>query len=187
MKGEYAFCPKSGARLSEEIHYDEFGRGLRTPVRDDHTAGTEPDGELTNGSHRSSRVALFNHFRRCHEQHGDSSCELYSKTALALTRLKRTASDHQSWDMYVWFALGQRLADLGNEVQWMNSHVEPRCPDCAGRLKYDATVDGTLSARCGTDCTGSGSDKLEEIRETVADLYVRAFEDATRPDAFALL
>lgn len=186
MKGEYAFCPKSGARLSEEIHYDEFGRGLRTPVRDA-DSGTQPEGELTNGSIRSSRVALFNHFRRCHERHGDSSCELYSKTALAFTRLKRAARGRESWDMYVWFALGQRLADEGYEVQWMNTHVEPRCPDCAGRLKYDATVEKTLRARCGTDCTGCGGDKLEAIRATVADLYVRAFENATRPDEFALL
>jgi hypothetical protein len=189
MKGKYAFCPKSGAPLSDERHYDEYGRVTHHPTRDRHEGTTRPEGELTNGAMRSSRVALFNHFRNCHRRSNDPDEELYSKVALSFVRVKRTADDRTDWDLYVWYAVGERLARTGHDVEWMNSHVEPRCPDCAGDLRYESGVGDSVAAYCAVDCTDSNADRLEEIRERVAELYRRAFEDADRiePDALRLL
>lgn len=179
MKGNYAFCPKSGAPLSKELHYDDEGRPRRCVESDENSAVRSPDGELTNGSLRSSKVAVFNHFRRRHQRHHGTDSRLYSKATLALRRLKRTANGREAWDMYVWYALAERLDRLGFDVRWMSAHVEPRCPRCAGRLKYERTAADELVARCGTDCTDDRSDRLAEIRETVVGLYGRAFEDDT--------
>lgn len=188
MKGHYAFCPKSGAPLSETVHYDEVGRPLRHAVSDGHVAKTEPSGELTNGALRSSKVAVFNYFRRCHQRHHDDDGQLYSKTAVALSRLKRAASGTTEWDMYVWFALGERLAERGFDVGWMNAHIEPRCPHCAGRLSYDQFGADAITARCGTNCTGDDADRLTEIRADVVDLYDAAFAaDPPEPDELVLL
>ena len=180
MKGHNAFCPKSGAQLSEEVHYDENGRALRHGVDDDHTARTRPEGELTNGALRSSKVAIFNYFRRCHQRHQDIDSSLYSKVAVALSRLKRTASNDAAWDMYVWLALGERLARRGFDVHWMNAHVELRCPRCGGRLKFEESACDDVVAACGTDCANDGGDRLAEIRETVVDLYEGAFAGDAR-------
>lgn len=182
MKGKYAFCPKSGAPLSEEVHYDELGRPRRVPERDGHEGSTQPEGELTNGSLRSSRIALFNHFRRCHRRHAESDSALYSKAALGVARLKRSATGNQAWDMYVWYALGEWLERSDYDVAWMNAHVEPRCPDCSGRLAYEELSDGTVRAQCGTDCTDDDADRLAQIRRTVTRLYADAFTDDEVPD-----
>ena len=186
MKGEYAFCPKSGAPLSEERHYDEHGRAARHPTRDRHDATTQPDGELTNGAMRSSRIALFNHFRNCHRRGREPDEDLYSEVSVDLLRLKRTASGRTEWDLYVWYALAERLSRSGWDVEWMSSDVEPRCPDCAGELKYESGIDDDVFAYCAVDCTGSGADRLEEIRDRVADLYRRTFADADPIDSDAL-
>jgi hypothetical protein len=119
---------------------------------------------------------VFNYFRRCHQRYHETNPRLYSKVTLALRRLKRTATGREAWDMHVWYALAERLDRLGFDVQWMNAHVEPRCPRCAGRLKYERTTTDELVGRCGTDCTDDRSDRLDEIREIVVDLYGRAFE-----------
>jgi hypothetical protein len=151
---------------------------VRHATRDGHTAETQPDGELTNGELRSSRVALFNYFRRCHRQRRDHEETLYSDAALALSRLKQAASGTASWDINVWYALGERLARSGHDVQWMNAYVGLRCPDCGGKLKYERVGTDVVVARCGVDCADDGTDRLDEIRETIADLYTRAFCDA---------
>ncbi|WP_435175265.1 hypothetical protein [Halorussus sp. AFM4] len=186
MKGEYAFCPKSGAPLSEERHYDERGRPARHPVGERHDGTTRPDGELTGGALRSSRVALFNHFRNCHRRAREPDEELYSRAGVELLRLKRTASGRAEWDLFVWYALAERLSRTGWDVEWMGSDVEPRCPDCAGDLRYESGIDGEVFGYCAVDCTGSGADRLAEIRDRVADLYRRAFADAERIDADGL-
>lgn len=183
MKGEHAFCPRTGAPLSNEVHYDEFGRPVRHATRDGHAAKTQPEGELTNGALRSSRIAIFNYFRRCHRrQHGHDEA-LYSDASLALMRLKQTASGTASWDINVWYALGERLVRSGHDVQWMTAYVGLRCPDCSGRLKFERAGESGVRARCGVDCSGDEADRLDEIRETVADLYSRAFHDAETVDA----
>ncbi|KZN26421.1 hypothetical protein A4G99_20385 [Haladaptatus sp. R4] len=177
MKGQYAFCPKSGAPLSENVHYDELGRSSRHVVSDDSLQRMETEGEMTNGSLRSSKIALFSYFKRCYERHYAANSKLYSRSTIALGRLKRTASGRDAWDMYVWYALAERLARLGFDAEWMNAHIEPRCPQCSGRLKYEQLACDEIIGICGTDCTDDRSDRLEEIRETVADLYSRAFAE----------
>lgn len=175
MKGHHAFCPKSGAPLSEDVHYDEIGRSLRHAVADDQPTQTQSDGELTNGALRSSKVAVFNYFRRSHQRHHEEDARLYTKAAVALSRLKRTASGKSEWDMYVWYALGERLARRGFDVKWMNVHIEPRCPECAGKLKFQQFSAEGVTAFCGTNCADDNADRLAEIRETVVDLYCTAF------------
>lgn len=183
MKGPHAFCPKTGASLSSDRHYDADGRYRRHPV-DDGDAAPSPDGELTNGERRSSTVALFGRFRRCHRRHRDPDDDLYRTAALALRRLKRATTADDAWDLYVWSALGEYLARDGHDVEWMAAHVEPRCPGCHGRLRYDRCGDA-LHARCATDCGGCGPDALATIRDRVAALYGRAFDAS--PDADALV
>jgi hypothetical protein len=180
MKGAYAFCPESGAPLSEELHYDEFGRSRRHAERDGHAGETQPDGELTNGALRSSRIALFNHFRNCHRRSHDDDEELYSKAAAGLARLKRAASGRTAWDLYVWYALGEWLSRAEFDATWMTAHVEPRCPDCAGELKYERGIDDELLGYCAVDCNETNVERLDEIRDRVAGLYRQTFTDAER-------
>ena len=178
MRGYHAFCPKTGASLSKKRHYDERGRPQRVPTDD--VPGVEPptDGELTNGAISSSKRALLNYFRRCHQRHHDADQRLYRKASLGLTRLKRAANGIESWDVHVWYALGEWLSETGYDVEWMRTHVEPRCPHCAGRLKYEAFPGGEVIAQCGTNCTDDYENRLRRTREIVAGLYARAF-DAT--------
>ena len=183
MIGPDAFCPESGAPLSEANHYDETGRAWRAVSPDDHSPPDAPDGLLTAGAVRSSRTALWTHFRRCAGRH-DAPDDCLRTAALALRRLKRAASGRTAWDVHVWYALQHRLSVAGYDAAWMGSHAELRCPDCHGRLRY-ATVGGRLVARCGTRCGDDPSDRLPALRETVATLYGAAFDD--RPDLTTLL
>ena len=175
MKGPHAFCPKTGAPLSEERHYDEQGRSRRVPVEDSATADDVPDSELTNGSLRSSKRALLNYFQRCHGFHHDPDQRLYRKAAVGLSRLKRVTKGENEWDVHVWFALGEWLASEGFDTEWMEAHAEPRCPHCAGSLKFLERPDGRIIAPCGTNCTEDGADRLEYIRELVFELHTQAF------------
>ncbi|WP_049903413.1 hypothetical protein [Halococcus agarilyticus] len=182
MIGEDAFCPKTGAPLTEEQQYDDAGRPRRVVTADEESLAADAAGELTTGAVRSSKAALFNRFRRCHERHHETDDALYRKAALALARLKRTAEDTESWDVHVWYALRKRLAAAGHDVEWMHAHVEPRCPHCHSRLRYEAYAD-TVTARCVAGC-GGRPDQLTAIRETIAALYTRAFDTSIDPDEF---
>lgn len=191
MIGNDAFCPETGAPLSRERHYDDRGAPQRAVLAREEsaaesTAGDSAEGragELTNGATRSSKAALFNYFRRCHERHADTDDALYRKAALGLGRLKRAADGRDGEDVYVWYALGRRLDAAGFAVEWMHTHAEPRCPECHGRLAYESGG-GDVRARCGTNCTGDHADQLHEIRTIVAELYARAFDEAADPDEF---
>ncbi|WP_267643834.1 hypothetical protein [Haloarchaeobius amylolyticus] len=180
MKGNHAFCPKTGASLSNTTHYDERGRGFHTPVPD--RFAEEPDtGDLTLGARCSSTTALLTHFRRCHDREKDATPggDLQSRAALALRRLKRASDGVNAWDMVVWLTLVERLDRCGHEVGWMRGHVELRCPDCYGHLQYRTLAGGTPIARCGTHCTEAPRDRLHQIRTLVADLYRRTFDPDT--------
>lgn len=185
MIGEHAFCPTSGASLSRDVHYDERGRPERVPQSDDLAPNASLEAPLTTGNRRSSRRALATHFRRCHRRHDEPNNELYCRGALALARLKRTATGRQEYDVIVWYALGERLARDGFDVNWMAAHAEPRCPECHGRLTYVPGVDGLLG-RCGGSCRGTREDRLDTIRETVRSLFARTFPDDPTPDTDAL-
>lgn len=188
MIGEHAFCPTSGAALSRERHYDERGRPQRTPESDDLSPRASLEAPLTTGRRRSSKRALSTYFRRCHRRHAPEDDELYGRAALAVARLKRAAGGRDGRDVIVWYALGERLAREGFDVEWMAAHAEPRCPECGGRLAYEEGPDGPV-ARCGTSCTDDRRDHLGTIRRTVATLYERTFPDDVAPahDDLALL
>lgn len=174
MKGSYAFCPKTGVPLSEEKHYDHGGGYQRVPEAG--ATDATPAAELTNGSRRSSTVALCVYFRRTHQRHDAPDDALYREAALALRRLKRTATETQAWDVYVWFTLAERLSRTGHDVAWMHDHAEWRCPGCYGPLRYDAVGDG-VAARCVQACDGDRGDRLASLHATVAALYRATFDD----------
>jgi hypothetical protein len=183
MIGETAFCPKTGAKLSEECYYDEHGRALRVPVEDAHVSADALDGELTVGAVRSSQRALLTHFRRTHQFYRPENADLYRQVALWLRRLKRTASGPQSPDMVVWLALCARIRAAGYDAEWMLGHVELRCPRCHGRLTFEQRDTGTLFAECGTNCTDDDADRLIEIEDLARDLAVRTFQNSDEVDA----
>ncbi len=176
MIGTTAFCPKTGAQLSEQRHYDERGRPLRAPVPDAFVDETELDGELTTGAIRSSRKALLVHFRRTHQFYRPENAELYRNVALWLRRLKQAANGQQSPDMIVWLALTARVRQEQYEAEWMVGHVPLRCPRCHGRLAYDQFDSNTLYAQCATNCSVDHADRLSEIEDLASDLYEQAFD-----------
>lgn len=185
MIGEHAFCPTSGASLSREVHYDERGRPERVPQSDDLSPNAALEAPLTTGKRRSSRRALLTYFRRCHRRHADANDDLYRRAALALDRLKRTATGRQERDVIVWCALADRLAREGFDVDWMGAHVEPRCPECSGRLTYAEGPDGPI-ARCGGSCCERRADRLAAIRERVRSLLAQTYPDDPAPETDAL-
>ncbi|WP_276253954.1 hypothetical protein [Halomontanus rarus] len=215
MIGEHAFCPTSGASLSQEIHYDEHGRSERAPRSDELTPTDALETPLTTGERRSSKRALSTYFQRCHRRHAESPRDelvdgderavdetatedeidsededrpdLYRHATLALTRLKRAATGRQERDVIVWYALRERLARDGFDVAWMTAHVEPRCPDCGSQLVYVSGPNRPIG-RCPTSCTGDRHDRLRAIRTTVTALFERTYSDATlEADALTLL
>ncbi|MFC7136152.1 hypothetical protein [Halobaculum litoreum] len=95
MKGSNAFCPTTGASLSEELHYDDRGRAERAPV-DDCPPGVAPTGELTNGERCSSATALTVHFRRSRRASGPADDAIDRAAALAIRRLKRAGGGEPS-------------------------------------------------------------------------------------------
>ncbi|MFD1512796.1 hypothetical protein [Halomarina rubra] len=176
MIGTDAFCPKSGASLTDERHYDARGRGLRAVSDDDVARAAGTTGELTGGAVRSSRSAIVAYFRRSHARHHPVDTDLYGTAALVVYRLFR-ARDTQPLDTVVWYALERRLAALGHDTEWMHAHAELRCPACDGRLRYERIGD-EITARCGVRCSPEGDAALETIRNDVVTLYGDAFPDA---------
>lgn len=185
MIGEHAFCPTSGASLSREVHYDDRGRPERVPQSDDLSPNAALEGPLTTGERRSSKRALATYFRRCHRRHADRDDDLYRRAAVALARLKRAASGREERDDVVWFALAERLAREGFDVDWMTAHADPRCPACNGRLTYVEGPDGPIG-RCGS-CRDARDDRLEAVRDLVRSLFARTFPDDSIPATDALV
>jgi hypothetical protein len=144
---------------------------------DDALWGDRPEGFLTNGELVSSRYAIANYFRRCHLRHHDEGDDqLYRSMALAVRRLK-TRTDNP-WDVWIWYALAERLARKDYDVEWMLDHVEARCPRCSGVLKFEPTVRG-LQSKCAVNCRDQwNQDYLDpEIEEIVRTTYNTAFPD----------
>ncbi|WP_224270862.1 hypothetical protein [Haloprofundus salinisoli] len=187
MRGDNAFCPKSGAPLSKNRHYDHCGRAARAVEDDSASRRAGTVGELTNGAQRSSRTALFRYFRRSHERQFDADTALYRTATLALRRLKTTATGRQEWDDIVWFALHARLDRKGHDATWMLAHVDLRCPRCGGRLRYTDCGSGEIFATCVVDCTDDNADRLDEIRTLVANLYAATYPDDDGPGVDDLL
>ncbi len=181
MIGKDAFCPKTGASLSRETHYDEDGQPRRVVQADDAALGTGTVGELTNGAVRSSRTALLSYFQRCHGRHAAGDDDLYRSASLALKRLKASADGRQEWDVHVWYALKRRLDRTGYDVEWMDGYAELWCPRCHSKLQYGSGSDDVLRAWCGIECTDRPVERLTELREIMATLYRTAFDEATLP------
>lgn len=174
MKGIHRFCPETGAELSDEKHYDNDGPPLRAPKDvDGRHWGDEPEGLLSNGELVSSRYALANYFRRCHQRHHDEDGALYRAMALALRRLKR---ETDAWDVWVWFALAERLNRKGHDVEWMRNHVDVPCPWCSGPLKWEQTARG-IQGKCATNCRNQWNQDYVEpvVREKVRAAYNSTF------------
>lgn len=181
MMGETAFCPKTGAPLSDDRYYQENGHALRIAVKDDYVHADELDGELTTGTIRSSTKTLLTHFQRTHQYYHEPNYCLYRKAALRLRELKRAAAGRQETDMVVWLALYARLREtvLETEMDWMLGHVELRCPQCHGRLRYEQLASGRLLAACGTNCGDETGNRLAAIERLAIELYESAFEGKT--------
>lgn len=171
MKGPNAFCPETGASLSEETHY-AAGRPQHHSTSDDPGHG----GLLTNGALTSSRRALVRHFRECHSRHAAADSALHRAAAGGVARLKR--ADRDAWDVWLWTALHEHLARRDFAVDWMAAHAEPRCPQCAGPLAWSAGPDGTPRARCRGSCRDDG-DRYPALRSRVLDLHNAAFDPVT--------
>lgn len=175
MIGNHAFCGRSGAPLSEETYYDDGGNRRRFVLARE--CDDECTGELTTGEVRSSARALVTYFRRSHRTEREYDPELYRRAALAVRRLKRAAGGTQEADRHVWFALRHRLERTGHDADWMIDYVDLRCPDCHGRLRFERDRSGDVVARCGTNCDGRSTDRVDRVRETVVSLYADAFDD----------
>jgi len=180
MKGVHKFCPETGVELSKEQHYDRRGIARRAPDDSDiadYRWGARPEGLLTNGELVSSRYAIANYFRRCHLRHHDEEHDqLYRSMALAVRRLK-TRTDNP-WDLWIWYALAERLARKDFDVPWMLDHVEARCPRCSGVLKFEPTVRG-LQAKCAVNCRDEWNQSYvdSDIEEKVLATFNTAFPD----------
>lgn len=176
MIGTTAFCPKTGAQLSEQRYYDDYGRALRVPVSDKFVDETELDGELIAGAIQSSQRALLVHFRRTHQFYRPENADLYRNVALWLRRLKQAASGPQTPDMIIWLALSARMREEKYDTAWMVGHVPLRCPRCHGHLAYDQVGSDSLYAECATNCTDDHADRLSEIEDLATGLCTQAFD-----------
>lgn len=182
MIGKDAFCPRSGATLSRERHFDGNGRPWRAVQPDESAVVSGNVGELTTGAVRSSRSALVNHFERCHERHAEPDERLYVRASLAFKRLKASAEGRQDWDVHVWYALKRRLDRMGYDVGWMDAHAQLRCPNCHAALRFELAESGEVVAQCGVDCLARPVEDLTELREVIASLYRAAFDEDDPPD-----
>jgi len=175
MKGQHAFCPTSGAELGDERHYVDSRIPCRAPIE-----GTVDDswtmlGELSNGQLISSATALTSYFRRCQQEaHADYYVDLYGKAALAIRRLK---SETNAWDVWIWYALAERLDRLGFDASWMRRFADPRCPRCSSQIKLEDAVVGYDHLICGASCGNDSSDRTVEIYERIHDVYEATFPD----------
>lgn len=188
MIGSNGFCPKTGASLSEEHHYDRDGRSRRAVSEERGQAPPQTAGELTNGAIRSSRVALITYFRRCHQRHCEPDDDLYRAAATGLQRLKRAADGKQEHDVHIWYALQKRLERAGFDVEWMHAHATLHCLYCHGPLVYDAVDRDAVEAQCGGNCIDTNADQFSRIRSVIASLYTSAFAESEAtvptPDEF---
>lgn len=174
MKGGNKFCPRSGAELGEETHHDEHGIPFRAPEDDVDEAhyGAGPVGELSCGELVSSRIALANYFRRCHQLARGPDDQLYRAMALALRRLK--SGDSDDWDVWIWFALEERLHRKGFDVDWMDQFAEARCLRCGSVMKWERTPRG-VQGKCAVNCSDDNDYREPEIRERIRTIYDSAF------------
>lgn len=176
MIGEHRFDPATGAPLTENKSYppaDIHWAGARSPRRAEGAAWIENRSEaLTNGELQSSGNGLLGYFRYCHRRVRERpNPDTEQAAAVAIHRLK-TDREH-GIDVWLWFALAERLARKGHWSTWMLGFAEPRCPvndgsPCHSRLKWKK---GT--AYCAKTTDHRNVHNL--IEEKIIDTYNAAF------------
>lgn len=176
MISRRAFDPKSGAPLSDDKVYPHTYRfGVRSPVYHPHAVWNETrDQALTNGELRSSREGLLGYFRRVHRACRPPDPSLDSAAALALTRLKTDDEDDHyrgELDVFVWYALAERLARKGHWVSWMIDFAIPRCPHCYSEIRFEQGC--RLIAKCGS--SADHGMVHDDILDRVTKVYNTAF------------
>lgn len=178
MKGKHAFCPTSGASLTDERYYADTNIPFRAPVEDSIDDSWTLLGELTTGELVSSCTALISYFRRCQQKaSADYYVDLYGKSAVDIRRLK---SETNAWDVWIWYALAEHLDRRGFDASWMPHFAEPRCPRCSSRLRYEPSATGYPNMICGASCGNeTASDRTVEIYERIKDVYNATFTDDT--------
>ena len=168
VKGPDAFCPKSGAPLSDDRHPDERRRPHREPESDE-------CAELSTGAVRSSTDALIAFFRRSHRDSSrDLDRPLLRKAARHLRTLK---SESDARDEWIWYALCEKLHREDFEVAWMRYHVHLVCPYCGSEPKWEPAPCGDLLPKCAVNCTDSSEYVLHEARERIRTAYNAAWGD----------
>lgn len=187
MRGEHAFCPRTGVPLSDDRHYpvpEEPQRGWRSPSRgvpsDPAFWAVNNRGELTNGERQSKVQGLLHYFRRSHaEAVADPDDALDRRAAVLIRSLKGARDD---WDIFVWAALMERLTRAGHRVAWMHNYWVPVCPDCGSVLKYVEHAPTGWQALCAVRCqTPPGKESDDRWPEVVARtraIYNAAVEHA---------
>ena len=186
MRGNHAFCPSSGALLSDERERPQEYRPSASPVR-----APEPDEinqhliePYSRGANHSSASALVGYFRRMRRRYApETSPTIARQAALAIQRLKEPETDVH--DDYLWFALAERLHRAEDysrdELDWLWHCVELSCPHCFGPITDEPVVTaphGTKS-KCAINCTDDNRHVDGEIRSRILKAYNRAFR---KPD-----
>ena len=178
MKGQTAFCPKTGAELSKERYYADSNIPFRIPEResvDEAFWDEDAEGLLTLGEAKSANTAILSYFERCHQKVREHDEELYRRAWSAIRQLKLKTS---AWDVWIWYALAERLDRLGFDTSWMLQYAEPRCPRCSSRLRYEEPPTGYANMICGSSCGNeTSSDRTVEIYDRIKDVYNATFTD----------
>ncbi|WP_135830652.1 hypothetical protein [Halorussus halobius] len=169
VRGEDAFCPSSGSRLSLDRHFDELARPWRVPDASSESA------ELTTGADKSSTTALKRFFRRTHRsERSDDTMDrdLLRVAARHIETLKRSTEARDEW---VWYALCERLHREGFDVGWMRKHVNPVCPHCGSELTADLAPKGEVLPQCAVNCRDDNRFVEGDIADAIRDTYNEAF------------
>jgi hypothetical protein len=190
MRGKHAFCPSSGALLSDERERPQEYRPGASPVR-----APEPDEinqtllePYSRGANHSSASALVGYFRRMRRRHApEASPTIARQAALAIQRLKEPETDVH--DDYLWFALAERLHRAEDysrdELDWLWQCVELSCPRCYGPLRDEPVIiEDAAKSKCAINCTDDNRYVDDEIRETILKAYNKAFR---KPDGRKLI
>jgi hypothetical protein len=170
MKGKHKFSPTSGVELSDERHYPGT-----IPVRE----ALDGSGELTNGELVSQEAtALLTRFKECHRRYHEPDPELYINAWDSIQAIRGDEDTPTPWDCWLWYCLAEYLSRNGHEIGWMFSHVEPRCPRCSSRLRYEPSPSGYPNMICGSTCGAeTSSDRTVEIYDRIKEVYNTTFSD----------
>lgn len=182
MISKRAFDPATGAPLSEEKLYPNTYRyGVRSPIHHPQSCWIRHrDEALTNGELQSSMEGLLGYFKRVHRACRAPEPSLDSAAALALKRLKAAEADaadggsdtqpREYIDVFVWYALAERLSRKGHWVSWMIDFAQPRCPHCQSVVRFEQGA--RLIAKCGS------SDTCGMVHDDILDLVLRIYNTA---------